>query len=109
MNTDIGQSGASIIAVAPVPRCTMTVRAAVAADVPFIDQLQKMHSHMVGWFPTKQIEKNVEGGHILIAEENNGGTGVSPVRAPRTGGTPMPPTPLGYIIARDQYMKRDDV
>ncbi|MCI0362529.1 MAG: GNAT family N-acetyltransferase [Phycisphaerales bacterium] len=83
-------SGSGALAIAPVPRCSIAVRVAVSGDVPFIDSLQKMHSHMVGWSPTKQLEVNIEGGHILIAED-------------------QVKTPVGYCIARDQYMKRDDV
>jgi hypothetical protein len=45
------------------------VRAAAADDLPFVDALQKMHSHMVGFFPRKQIEKNIADGQVLIAEE----------------------------------------
>ena len=78
------------LAIVPVPRTSINVRTAVTADIPFIDQLQKMHGHMVGWFPTKQIEANIAGEHIVIAEDQH-------------------QTPLGYCIARDQYMKRDDV
>ena len=74
----------------PKPRCEVTTRLAAPADIPFIDMLQKMHGHMVGWFPTKQLETNIEGEHIVIAEDTAG-------------------TPLGYCIAKDQYMKRDDV
>ena len=66
------------------------MRVATLDDLPFIDQLQKMHTHMVGWFPKKQIEANIEGEHVLIAEDHAA-------------------TPIGYCIARDRYMKRDDV
>jgi hypothetical protein len=116
--------------VVPQPRVAgVSVRTAVIADMPFIDQLQKMHGHMVGWFPRKQMVEYIDGGHVVIAEANvetptrrhadggggaavddrGGGTGVPPVRESRTGGTPVPPEPLGYCIACDQYMKRDDV
>jgi N-acetylglutamate synthase-like GNAT family acetyltransferase len=77
-------------AIVPTPRCEVTVRQAVADDLPFIDMLQKMHSHMVGWASTKQIQANIEDGHIVIAEDQAG-------------------TPIGYCTSRDQYMKRDDV
>ncbi|MCI0365032.1 MAG: hypothetical protein L0219_14235, partial [Phycisphaerales bacterium] len=83
------------LAISPTPRCSLTIRRAIPGDIAFIDYLQKMHGHMVGWSPTKQLEANIEGGHILIAEDPGS-----------TGGTPVP---LGYCIARDQYMKRDDV
>ena len=75
----------------PAPRCgSVKVRLALADDLSFIDQLQKMHGHMVGWFPTRQLETNIADEHILIAEDHAG-------------------TPIGYCIFRDQYMKRDDV
>ena len=79
-------------AIAPAPRCPINIRAAAPGgdDFSFIDQLQKMHSHMVGWMPAKQLENYLAGGHVLIAEDQTG-------------------TPLGYCIAKDQYMKRDDV
>jgi hypothetical protein len=56
---------------APLPeaRCSVSVRAAAPDDLPFVDALQKMHSHMVGFFPRKQIEKNIADGQVLIAEE----------------------------------------
>lgn len=74
----------------PKPRLDVSTRLATKEDVPFIDMLQKMHGHMVGWFPTKQLEANIAGEHILIAEDAGG-------------------NPVGYCIAKDQYMKRDDV
>jgi hypothetical protein len=94
----------------PQPRCAVSVRAAVKDDLPFIDQLQKMHGHMVGWSPMKQLEKNVADGQIVIAEEV-GTTALRAVSAHLGGpssenrGT----SPVGYCIAKDQYMKRDDV
>lgn len=78
------------LAVAPVPRCSVSVRPATMQDAPFLDQLQKMHGHMVGFFPRKQMHAYLEDGHVLIAEDHAG-------------------TTIGYVIARDQYMKRDDV
>lgn len=74
----------------PVSRCTVSVRPATMEDVPFIDQLQKMHSHMVGWFPGKQIEGKIKLGHVIIAEDEQKQS-------------------LGYCIAQDQYSGRDDV
>lgn len=74
----------------PVPRCPVTVRTATLDDAGFIDQLQKMHSHMVGWFPRKQMEAYIEGEHVLLAENDTS-------------------EPVGYCIFKDQYMKRDDV
>ncbi len=102
----------------PAPRCAITVRSATTADLPFIDSLQKMHSHMVGWFPMKQFEGHIAQGNILIAEEAGGpeACGLSPeasdaarLKPHGSGLRPVPPTPLGYCLSRDQYMKRDDV
>lgn len=73
----------------PEPRITVSVREAKQSDLPFIDELQKKHSKMVGWFPTKQIEANIKGGHVLIAEDEKR-------------------CRVGYCIARDTYMKRED-
>src|SRR5262245_51847576 len=72
-----------------IPRCSMTVRPGTLADVPFIDQLQSMHRHMVGWMPTKQLEGKIAAEHVLVAEDGA--------------------TKLGYCVAQDQYFKRDDV
>lgn len=77
-------------AVVPVPRCSVSVRVAKANDMAFIDSLQKMHTHMVGWFPRKQMESYIEREHVLIAEDDAN-------------------EPIGYCVAKDQYMKRDDV
>ena len=75
-----------------MPRCSMSVRPATAADIPFIDALQRMHTHMVGWMPGKQIESKINSELVLIAEDEL-----------------LRGTQLGYVIAKDQYMKRDDV
>lgn len=90
----------------PEPRCgPVTVREATLDDLPFIDELQKKHSKMVGWFPTKQIEANITGGHVLIAEE---GTPALRAGSETPGSESRGTTPLGYVIARDTYMKRED-
>src|SRR5262245_23830654 len=87
-----GTPGTPGSAIAPVPRCTVSVRSATKADLPFIDALQRMHSHMVGWMPGKQLESYIASNSpgVLIAEDEH-------------------QTQLGYCIAKDQYMKRDDV
>src|SRR5687767_877961 len=77
-------------AIIPVPRCELTIRPAVSSDLPFVDSLQRVHTHMVGWMPTKQIEGKIAAGDVVIAED-------------------QARTPLGYCISHDQYMKRDDV
>ncbi|TVQ58577.1 MAG: GNAT family N-acetyltransferase [Phycisphaerales bacterium] len=104
----------------PEPRVcggSVTVREAKQSDLPFIDALQKKHSKMVGWFPTKQIEANIEGGHVLVAEQSHEGTkaqrdegnGVEPpVHLVPSCPRASVPQPLGYVIARDTYMKREE-
>jgi hypothetical protein len=67
-----GEETAITVAVPlPSPRCDVNVRLAAPGteDLAFIDALQKMHSHMVGFMPKKQLEKYVADGHVLIAED----------------------------------------
>jgi GNAT superfamily N-acetyltransferase len=78
-------------AVVPTPRCPVSVRVATASDLPFLDTLQGMHRHMVGWFPKQQMETYVNGGHVLVAEHDA-----------------QPRMQLGYCIAKDHYSGRDD-
>jgi hypothetical protein len=78
-------------AIIPVARCPIDVRPGTTADLPFMDSLQKMHSHMVGWMPGKQLEGKIAAGHVLVA------------------GDAATRKPLGYVIAEDRYFKRDDV
>ena len=105
------------------PRCgAINVRLAVAGDLPFIDALQKMHSHMVGWMPMKSLEGHLEKGRILIAEQSardeetqrrrDGAGGAHEAESLRLSVSPslrLSPTPVGYVLSTDQYMKRDDV
>src|SRR5262249_7365845 len=82
--------------------------------VPFIDNLQKMHSHMVGWMPRKQLEGKIGAGHVLIAGEKRStdftdctdSEGQS-VRSAQS--VDQSASLLGYCIAQDQYIGRDDV
>jgi hypothetical protein len=99
------------------------VRPATLADLPFIDALQRVHTHMVGWFPKRQMTEYIEGGHVLMAEEDDKVTrwqgdtvsGASPPGAlllsPPHPVTPSPhhASSRGYIIFKDEYLKRDDV
>ncbi len=107
---------ATQLIVLPAPRTPICIRPAELSDLPFIDGLQKQHTKMVGWFPTKQLEANIAGGHVLIAEQaneprvsasgssNGSGGGDTQSLAHGRGSS----TPLGYCIARDKYMKRED-
>jgi hypothetical protein len=88
--------GELALAVAPTPRCRVNVRAATADDLPFVDALQKMHGHMVGFLFTSALEKHIKAGRCLIAEE-----------LPQSGvGAAIQ---MGYVIASYEYRKRDEV
>jgi hypothetical protein len=100
-------------------------------DLAFIDALQKKHTNMVGWMPTKQLEGKIKLGHVIVAEEENAGVRVGVrvrVRPDEEGAVASDPnpnpnlnlnrplhaspaarTPVGYCIGHDQYFKRDDV
>jgi hypothetical protein len=73
----------------PIPRSPVSIRPAAMSDLPFIDSLQKLHSKQVGWMPTKQLEERIKAGHVLLAEDEA-------------------TTRIGYCIACDRYMKRED-
>jgi hypothetical protein len=45
-----------------VPRTSVSIRVATLSDVPFIDELQKAHSKMVGFMPRGQLQGYIEGG-----------------------------------------------
>lgn len=75
----------------PVPeaRHPVTVRVGVPGDLAFVDALQKKHSKAVGFARTAQLVGNLAKGHVLIAED-------------------ISARPIGYCIAVDKYMKRED-
>jgi hypothetical protein len=73
----------------PEPRVAISIRVAEQRDLRFIDDLQRKHAKMVGWFPTRQLETNIKGGKILIAESGN--------------------ESVGYVIAHDKYLKREEL
>ena len=85
----------------PAPRVPVSVRPATPQDLPFIDSLQRLQTHQVGWMPTKQLEGKISAGHVLIAEEP------SPQPSPGVPGEGA--EPVGYCVGHDQYFKRDDV
>ncbi len=97
----------------PICRVPINVRVAAMADLPFIDRLQKMHSKMVGWMPTKQLEGKIAAGQVIVAEESvdcgmlnvDGGEGAPFQQSTINHQQSL----LGYCIFRDQYFKRDDV
>src|SRR5438105_2544931 len=44
----------------PSPRCPISIRPGTEKDIPFIDALQKMHKHMVGFMPRQQLEGKIK-------------------------------------------------
>ena len=88
----------------PAPRTPIGIRQAVASDVKFIDDLQRKHGKMVGWFPKNQLETNIAKGRVLIAEKN----GTSTLRVESPDAERRGTTPVGYCISTDRYFKRDD-
>jgi ribosomal protein S18 acetylase RimI-like enzyme len=89
------------------------------ADLPFLDALQKKFGRALGYFPTKQFEGYIEGGHVLVAEgqgargegreEANAGTAAPFSSSSSLAPDPLPLAPLGYVISRDRYLKRDEL
>src|ERR671913_38788 len=64
----VSQGCAMTNAIALIPRTDVVIRLATSADIPFMDGLQKAHSKQLGYFPTKQFESYIDGGHVLVAE-----------------------------------------
>ena len=77
-------------AIIPIPRCPINIRPATMDDLPFMDQLQKIHTKQVGWMPTKQFEGKIKAGQVIVAEDEAR-------------------KPVGYCIGHDQYFKHDDI
>lgn len=93
----------------PIPHIpTIATRAATMSDLPFMDALQRRHSKMVGYFPTKQFEGYIAAGQVLVAV---GATPASPEssRVTRAAEGDAGVAPTGYIIAKDRYLKRDEL
>jgi len=63
-------------------------------DLTFIDKLQRIHTKMVGYFPTGQFKGYIEQGAVLIAYDRSMGHQAQS---------------LGYIISKDRYLKRDEL
>ncbi|MFA9478798.1 hypothetical protein ACERK3_10870 [Phycisphaerales bacterium AB-hyl4] len=109
--SDIVRYERALIAFAGPRVAGVRVRAATVADVPFMDQLQKLHNKQVGWMPTKQFEGHVEKGNVLIAEQSLAfqvsRSGLD--NSKRETRNPGPAQPIGYCIGVDRYFKRDDV
>jgi hypothetical protein len=80
------------------PRVAIATRVAMMADLPFLDALQKQHSKALGFFPRAQMEGYVQNGWVLVAEPS------TEYSVPSTEAKP-----LGYVISRDRYLKRDEL
>ncbi|HEV2292365.1 MAG TPA: hypothetical protein VGR35_00830 [Tepidisphaeraceae bacterium] len=76
----------------PAARREIAIRVATMADLPFLDSLQKKHNKALGYFPTRQFEGYIEMGAVLVAHTPD-----------------APQEALGYVIARDRYLKRDEL
>ena len=100
----------------PEPRLPISIRVARLdkADLKFIDQLQKKHSKMVGFMPLNQLEKRINSGGVLIAEQTS--DEVTEKRSDEVASLSHSVTqslshsaPVGYCIFADKYFKREDL
>ena len=73
----------------PSPREEVHIRPGNMGDIEFIDRLQKQYSNQLGFMPMPWLIEKIKANHILIAETGGGR--------------------VGYIIAQDKYIKREDV
>src|SRR4051812_519522 len=76
--------------IVPIPKIDVSVREATLADVPFIDQLQKLHRAGVGFMHRGTLEGKIKAREVLVAEDAGGQR-------------------VGYVIGTDRYFKHDDV
>ncbi len=96
----------------PEPRQPISIRKATMDDYAFIDALQKKHSKMVGFLHRSAVEAYINSGDVLVAEEiSDQKSDVSQAESTLASDLrPLPSgRPLGYIIGRDKYFKREDV
>src|SRR5262249_3536 len=75
----------------PIPKTPIHIRVATMQDLSFVHKLHKTQTDALGYWPTKQFIGYIEPGYVLIAED----------AATRS--------PLGYLISRDRYLKRDEI
>ena len=97
-----------------VPRVDFTIRTATMDDFAWIDAMQKAESDKLGFLMRAAIEKRIEQGNVLVAEQVN--SEQSTVNSGEAGppvdcslGTVHSPRPVGYCIHVDRYMKQDHV
>jgi len=114
----VGIPIANVAQLPVTPRCgEVSIRVGTLRDLAWIDPLQKKHREQVGMLYTSALRAYLERGDVLVAEiedervRGSGGEGVneSDSTSPSHPLTPSPAHPLGYIIFRDRYMKREDV
>lgn len=75
-----------------IPEChRIGYRPAVFADIPFLDQMQKLHAGKLGFQYLKAYEKAVTDGNQVIIAEDEGRNKV------------------GFIFGRERYMSQDHV
>jgi hypothetical protein len=87
----------------PIPTADVSVREATLDDIPFIDQLQKLHREGVGFMHRGTLEGKIAAREVLVAE---GPLPEGPLPGPLPGGEGER---LGYIIHKDRYLKRDEL
>jgi len=107
----------------PSAREAIRIRPGVLEDFAFIDDLQKRHKKQVGFMFKGAIEGHIEKGHVLVAEATPGSAGMSKGRMTndeQARGEAVDSTfvdssldiaaqPVGYLIAVDRYLKRDEL
>jgi hypothetical protein len=95
----------------PAPRVPMAVRAGTAADIPFMDGLQKKYGKALGHFATSWFEGHLAAGGVLIAESVLGPSSlvIGQDKGQTTHDKGQRAQPVGYIIYRDRYLRRDEL
>jgi hypothetical protein len=118
--TGLAAAAAAAAYVPIVARVPISIRTGTMDDLPFIDAQQKANGRALGFLPTTAIEGKVRAGQVLVAEatgEDEGGTmkgegGAGTAPAFSDSSFSLPPSsflPVGYLIAADRYLKRDEV
>jgi len=113
------EPGQPVTLIRPEPKTPVVIRAATerggGGDLAFIDALMKKHNKMVGFASMKELKSHIEQGTALIAECHSraggnpaDGTAISGELDARLRGHDGRPTPIGYCLYRDCYMKHED-
>ena len=79
-----------MIAIVPIPKAPITIRAASMDDFAAIDAIQKQYHKQLGFFPRAQMEGYIENGWLIVAEDEARQI-------------------AGYCASRDRYLKRDEL